>query len=104
MRLFLLFIIFSCSIGAKCQTVLKTPWTDLVNSNNPHAEYPEPQLVRQTWQSLNGPWDFAILPKGSSPETGFAGKIIVPFPVESYLSGVQQPGPKMNFGTNGASI
>lgn len=90
MRSFFFLATFLFSIGAFSQTVLKTPWTELVNSENPHAEYPEPHLVRQAWQSLNGPWDFAILPKGSSPETGFAGKIIVPFPVESYLSGVQQ--------------
>jgi beta-galactosidase/beta-glucuronidase len=89
MRIVLLLALFIFSFSAQAQTILKTPWTDLVDLANPHSEYPEPQLVRQQWQSLNGPWDFAILPKGSSPESGFAGKIIVPFPVESFLSGVQ---------------
>ena len=69
---------------------LKSPWADSINLSKPHQEYPRPQLVRNTWQNLNGPWDFAILPKGSLPETGFAGKIIVPFPVESFLSGAQK--------------
>lgn len=89
MRTFLIIFLTVLSFGATSQTILKTPWTDQVDKNNPLPEYPEPQLVRDAWQSLNGQWDFAILPKGSSPETGYAGKITVPFPVESYLSGVQ---------------
>lgn len=89
MRILFLLALFSFGSELFAQTILKTPWTEDVDPLNPHPEYPEPQLVREKWQSLNGPWDFAILPKGSSPETGFAGKIIVPFPVESYLSGVQ---------------
>ncbi|HSF54404.1 MAG TPA: glycoside hydrolase family 2 TIM barrel-domain containing protein [Algoriphagus sp.] len=62
----------------------------MVTHEAPLPEYPRPQLVRGAWQNLNGQWDFAILPKGSSPEAGFAGKITVPFAVESYLSGVQK--------------
>lgn len=90
MRYLFILALFGFSFGVYSQTVLMTPWTEQVNPSNPHPEYPEPQLVRKEWQSLNGPWDFAILPKGSSPESGFAGKILVPFPVESYLSGVQE--------------
>lgn len=89
MRILFFFAFFWFGFSLSAQTILKTPWTDQVDHLNPHPEYPEPQVVREKWQSLNGPWDFAILPKGSSPETGFAGKITVPFPVESYLSGVQ---------------
>ncbi len=89
MRFRFFLVLFFCGTPLIAQTILKTPWTDQVDPLNPHPEYPEPQLVREKWQSLNGPWDFAILPKGSSPATGFAGKITVPFPVESYLSGVQ---------------
>ncbi len=96
MRPILFFLFFSLCLSAFSQTAqLKTPWTDLMNPRAPLPEYPRPQLVRPQWQNLNGPWDFAILPKGSLPETGFAGKITVPFPVESYLSGVQkQVGPE----------
>lgn len=90
MRNFLFLFLCIINSGVYSQTILKTPWSDLVDHTNPHPEYPEPQLVREKWQSLNGQWDFAILPKGSSPETGFAGKITVPFPVESFLSGVQK--------------
>ena len=92
MRKILLLLFFLCSQASFSQTArLKTPWTDQVSKDSPHSEYPRPQLVRSSWQNLNGQWDYAILPKGSLPEMGFAGKITVPFPVESYLSGVQKP-------------
>lgn len=87
--LFLFFLLISQASFSQTAR-LKTPWTDQVSKDSPHAEYPRPQLVRSTWQNLNGQWDYAILPKGSLPEMGFAGKITVPFPVESYLSGVQK--------------
>ncbi|MCU0399853.1 MAG: beta-galactosidase [Algoriphagus sp.] len=92
MRKFFLLLFFLGSQASFSQTArLKTPWTDQVSKDSPHSEYPRPQLVRSSWQNLNGQWDYAILPKGSLPEMGFAGKITVPFPVESYLSGVQKP-------------
>lgn len=91
MRTFFLLLLVLVNQWSQAQTArLKTPWTDQVNAENPLPEYPRPQLVRSDWQNLNGQWDYAILPKGSLPETGFAGKITVPFPVESYLSGVQK--------------
>lgn len=91
MKRFYFLILLASSLSVLGQEArLKTPWTDAVNADAPHTEYPRPQLVRSAWQNLNGQWDYAILPKGSLPETGFAGKITVPFPVESYLSGVQK--------------
>ncbi len=91
MRKIFFFALIALSYSGFSQTILKTPWADELNPENPLPEYPRPQLVRDSWQNLNGQWDFAILPKGSSPETGFAGKITVPFAVESFLSGVQKP-------------
>lgn len=91
MKRFFFLILLASSLSVLGQEArLKTPWTDAVNADAPHTEYPRPQLVRSAWQNLNGQWDYAILPKSSLPETGFAGKITVPFPVESYLSGVQK--------------
>ena len=89
MRSIFFFAFFSLCIGSYAQNTLKTPWAEEMNPSAPLPEYPRPQLVRSEWQNLNGRWDFAILPKGSSPESGFAGKITVPFAVESLLSGVQ---------------
>ena len=87
------------SIAAICTTVLasaqwapvgeeiKTPWAAQVDPENVLPEYPRPQMVRQTWSNLNGLWDYAIT---SVEAEGFEaeGKILVPFAVESSLSGV----------------
>ncbi|MGD2121786.1 MAG: glycoside hydrolase family 2 TIM barrel-domain containing protein [Gemmatimonadota bacterium] len=67
---------------------LKTPWASEVNPEAPHPEYPRPQMVREDWINLNGLWDLAVLP-AESPEPGtYPDRILVPFPVESALSGV----------------
>jgi beta-galactosidase/beta-glucuronidase len=70
---------------------LMTRWANDVSPRNAHPEYPRPQLVRKEWQNLNGLWDYAIGPKGEGPPAAFDGKILVPFPVESALSGVMKP-------------
>ncbi len=67
-----------------------TKWAEQVNPQNPLPEYPRPILVRNQWQNLNGLWDYAILPKGGGLPASFDGKILVPFAVESSLSGVQK--------------
>ena len=67
---------------------IKTKWADEVSPTNAHPEYPRPQMVRQDWQSLNGLWDYAITPKSQPCPRSFDGKILVPFAIESSLSGV----------------
>ncbi len=67
-----------------------TKWAELVDPNAPLPEHPNPMMERENkWASLNGQWDYSILPKGEIP-TEYEGKITVPYPVESYLSGVLQ--------------
>ena len=69
---------------------IKSPWADSVNPANTLPDYPRPQLQRNNWQSLNGLWQYSILPK-SDDETipaSFQGNILVPFCIESALSGV----------------
>jgi len=69
---------------------LSTPWTHMVDQYKPHPEYPRPQMVREEWQNLNGLWDYQITPFGFPTPNTFLGQILVPFPVESKLSGVQR--------------
>ena len=69
---------------------LKTPWAETLNPSNVLPEYPRPIMERGDWQNLNGLWDYAILPIGQNEPNAFQGKILVPFAVESSLSGVQK--------------
>ncbi|SKB73411.1 glycoside hydrolase family 2 protein [Dyadobacter psychrophilus] len=67
-----------------------TPWAEKVNVANVHPEYPRPQMVRQNWININGLWNYSIVPKQASETkpSSFDGQILVPFAVESALSGV----------------
>ena len=67
-----------------------TRWAAQVNPTNALPEYPRPQLVRKDWLNLNGLWNYAIAPLTASPPTVYEGQILVPFPVESALSGVMR--------------
>ncbi len=57
----------------------------------PLPEYPRPQMQRLDWMNLNGTWEYAILPMTAPAPQAFPGNILVPFAVESQLSGVQKP-------------
>ena len=70
---------------------LLTRWARDISPKNAHPEYPRPQMVRKEWRNLNGLWDYAIRPKDEGKPANFDGKILVPFPVESALSGVMKP-------------
>jgi hypothetical protein len=70
---------------------IQTRWAKEVNPQNVLPEYPRPQMVRSEWQNLNGLWEYAITPKDAAKPTEFNGQILVPFPLESALSGVQKP-------------
>jgi hypothetical protein len=67
---------------------LMTKWGKQVTPENAWKEYPRPQLVRKDWLNLNGLWDYAITPKGRAKPEKWEGQVLVPFPIESALSGV----------------
>jgi len=69
---------------------LMTKWAKDVSPRNAHPEYPRPQMVRESWLNLNGLWEYAIRPKNEPIPVSFDGKILVPYPVESALSGVMK--------------
>lgn len=68
---------------------MKTRWSPA--DPTPLPEYPRPQMTRSQWINLNGLWDYAVLPKGYSAPKKFDGKILVPYAIESELSGVEKP-------------
>ncbi len=87
-------LLFCSSVFAEWQPAkgpLMTQWATQVSPEKVHSEYPRPQMVRKNWQNLNGLWDYAIVPKDRQQPDTFDGQILVPFPVESALSGVMKP-------------
>ena len=85
-------IFFSTTAQAwqKKQAPLMTQWASQVDIKAPLPEYPRPQIVRTDWLNLNGLWQFQagdtndVVPAGKN----LAEEILVPFPMESPLSGV----------------
>ncbi len=69
---------------------IKTRWADQVNPENVLPEYPRPLMTRALWKNLNGLWNYSITPKDGKQPSDFDGEILVPFCVESSLSGVQK--------------
>ncbi len=70
---------------------IMTRWAKNVSTTAPHSEYPRPTLVREKWMSLNGLWDYEITRFSTVMRSVDTGKILVPFPIESALSGVKKP-------------
>jgi hypothetical protein len=71
---------------------LSTSWTSQVGPGNALPDYPRPQLTRPRWRNLNGLWQFAPATAGQTPPFGqnLAERILVPYPVESALSGIMR--------------
>ena len=67
---------------------IKTKWSAEINPSNVLPEYPRPILERKDWKNLNGLWEYAIIDKGKAIPQKFEGRILVPFAIESSLSGV----------------
>ena len=75
---------------APAKRPLMTEWGEKVTPENAWREYPRPQMVRENWVNLNGEWDYAITSATNTPgrPEKWQGKILVPFVIESALSGV----------------
>ena len=71
---------------------MMTPWGEKVTARNAWRSYPRPQMVRENWTNLNGYWDYAVTSVTNTPgrPEKWDGKILVPFPLESVLSGVRR--------------
>jgi beta-galactosidase/beta-glucuronidase len=82
--------LFAVAITTCFAQQLETRWAKEVSKTAPLPEYPRPQMVRDTWMNLNGSWDYAITSSDTQNPDAWQGKILVPYPVESSLSGVKK--------------
>src|SRR5262245_51623990 len=96
-------LLLACTLSIHAQTGadswiavsghVMTRWADKVSPDNAWREYPRPQMRRgeNSWVNLNGLWDFARTKSAELPDPGvYRRKILVPFPVESALSGIKE--------------
>lgn len=74
----------------RAKAPLETRWAVQVSPANALPEYPRPQMARASWLNLNGLWSYAITQKDTTMPTAFDGQILVPYPIESALSGVKK--------------
>ena len=93
--LFLVFLSLLTTYDTKAQwkptgNRIMTKWADAVNPNEVLPEYPRPIMERKDWKNLNGIWNYAIIQRGGRIPDKCDGKILVPFAVESSLSGVSK--------------
>lgn len=87
---FLAVVLLPCTLLAQWQPAgdkMKTKWAETMDVNNVLPEYPRPIMERTEWANLNGLWEYAITPMGQLPAV-YEGEILVPFAIESSLSGV----------------
>ncbi len=86
----LLLIVPAAAAWQRQDGPLTTPWTSKVSPDRAWPEYPRPQMVRTSWINLNGLWDYAVTPRAAERPETWEGQILVPFCIESALSGVKQ--------------
>lgn len=85
-----------CSTVASAQSwqakpnSLMTEWGENLKPDQVWQEYPRPQLERGAWLNLNGLWNYAVTLKNEPKPTTYQGSILVPFCIESALSGVKK--------------
>jgi hypothetical protein len=89
-----LILYFTNSLAQEWKPVpgqIMTSWAEKVNPQNVLNEYPRPQQVRKDWMNLNGLWDFDLaMGRNNRPVNRYTRKILVPFCVESALSGIKE--------------
>ena len=71
----------------KINETLLTEYSKAMDRNAPWQDYPRPTLKRDSYVCLNGSWDFAY---AKNLPQNYDSQILVPFPPESYLSGVEK--------------
>ena len=87
---FVFLFVFQYSIAQwkKVPGRISSAWSEKVDPSNPLPEYPRPQMERGSWTNLNGLWNYSVTDKEAAAASSWNGQILVPFAIESSLSGV----------------
>lgn len=91
LALTIVLLVMCCATAGAYQLAgdhIRTLWAENIDVNQPWNEYPRPMMQRQQWLNLNGMWSYAITDKQTARPAAWQGEILVPFCVESALSGV----------------
>ena len=91
LALTIVLLVMCCATAGAYQLAgdhIRTLWAENIDVNQPWNEYPRPMMQRQQWLNLNGMWSYAITDKQTAKPAAWQGEILVPFCVESALSGV----------------
>lgn len=88
-------LVISCAVDQSgswkiADNPLITEWSMQIDPSKPWNTYPRPGMARREWLNMNGLWDYSITPVQTEPPLVWEGKILVPYPVESALSGVKR--------------
>jgi tetratricopeptide (TPR) repeat protein len=96
-KIMILVLLNFITLGINAQTIWKmqpimmqTRWANDVTPTHTLEDYPRPQMIRNNWKNLNGLWQYAITEKGVALPKTYDGDILVPYPIESALSGVKK--------------
>jgi beta-galactosidase/beta-glucuronidase len=93
--LLIISITFTCLTSVESQWKpagdrIMTEWAENIQPESVLDAYPRPIMERSEWKNLNGLWNYSISPRHLPQPRAHDGQILVPFPVESSLSGVER--------------
>ena len=80
---------------SKIFKTLTTTYSENMDKDMPWAQYPRPSMVRDSYFCLNGRWDFSVSEGEAAGD--YSEKILVPFPPESMLSGIERQIPEGSY-------
>ena len=83
-------LMLTMGVVAQESSRIMTSWGENLDKENVWNVYPRPIMERSEWMNLNGEWNYAVTSLQSNMPEKYEGEILVPFAIESQLSGVER--------------